>query len=420
MAASDLGGQPQSSCTEDRTDDTQPKISVMFICEEWKSSRGGLSTFNRECAVNLAKTCPDIKVYCYVTRSDDEDREDARKKNVTLIKARELPGNSNRHDWLKIPPLELPNPDVVIGHGRKFGIPAYFIRRSTKSRWIQVLHVFCQDLGRYKAAKSFEGSKDTIHENEVKHKHEIELSLAADAVIAVGSELQRKYRNCIPETTVEVVIPGISDSFPLYRPPDWRLNPEDEDEVFSIVVSGRAALEDRQIKGYDIIANAVGLLGIKFRLEFVGCKPREQRIMEDWFIQNTKITRDQLTVHSYVDQEGMKRKLKEHALFVLPSRTEAFGLAALEAISAGTPVLISKKAGIAQNLQKLENGNSFIVSSDDAQEWAKRIEQLSRQNPDQRYENARQLRENYNNAYTWDAACKKLSALIENLTREGK
>ena len=50
--------------------------------------------------------------------------------------------------------------------------------------------MFCQDLGRYKVAKSFEGSKDTIHENEVKHKDEIELSEAADVVIAVGSELQ--------------------------------------------------------------------------------------------------------------------------------------------------------------------------------------------------------------------------------------
>ena len=30
-------------------------IDVMFICSEWGSSRGGLSTFNRELAVNLAK-----------------------------------------------------------------------------------------------------------------------------------------------------------------------------------------------------------------------------------------------------------------------------------------------------------------------------------------------------------------------------
>ena len=31
-----------------------PCIDVMFICSEWGSKKGGLSTFNRELAVNLA------------------------------------------------------------------------------------------------------------------------------------------------------------------------------------------------------------------------------------------------------------------------------------------------------------------------------------------------------------------------------
>ena len=38
-------------------DETQKNpINVMFVCDEWKSSKGGQSTFNREFAVNLAKT----------------------------------------------------------------------------------------------------------------------------------------------------------------------------------------------------------------------------------------------------------------------------------------------------------------------------------------------------------------------------
>ena len=31
-------------------------INVLFLCDEWKSSKGGLSTFNRELAVNLARS----------------------------------------------------------------------------------------------------------------------------------------------------------------------------------------------------------------------------------------------------------------------------------------------------------------------------------------------------------------------------
>ena len=57
-------------------------INVMFLCEEWMSSKGGLSTFNREFAISLAKISNDeIKVHCYVSQSSESDIEDARKYN---------------------------------------------------------------------------------------------------------------------------------------------------------------------------------------------------------------------------------------------------------------------------------------------------------------------------------------------------
>ena len=47
-------------------DDVSQRIDVMFICGEWGSSKGGLSAFNREFAVNLAKATRDqTKVYCH-------------------------------------------------------------------------------------------------------------------------------------------------------------------------------------------------------------------------------------------------------------------------------------------------------------------------------------------------------------------
>ena len=42
-------------------------IDVMFLCDEWKSSKGGLSTFNREFAINMAETATSsMKIHCYV------------------------------------------------------------------------------------------------------------------------------------------------------------------------------------------------------------------------------------------------------------------------------------------------------------------------------------------------------------------
>ena len=86
--------RPQSGpsyCAEVHVrDEASQCIDVMFICNEWGSSKGGLPTFNREFAVNLAKAAKDrIKVHCYVSSSSrEEDRLDAEKQGVNLITAR--------------------------------------------------------------------------------------------------------------------------------------------------------------------------------------------------------------------------------------------------------------------------------------------------------------------------------------------
>ena len=156
----------------------------MFLCDEWKSSKGGLSTFNREFAVNLAQTTSgSIKVHCYVSQSDELSRNDARQHGVILITARSILGSDHPLECLKFPPPELPIPDIMVSHGRKFGMPAYFIVRAAKCKWMHFVHVSCEDLGKFKATQS--AAVDTIQGNEKKHKSKIDLCKAADAVVAV-------------------------------------------------------------------------------------------------------------------------------------------------------------------------------------------------------------------------------------------
>ena len=386
------------------------RVNVLFVCNEWNSSKGGLSTFNREFAINLAKTSSEkIKVHCYVTKSSELEREDARNNRVNVITAESVPGTSNPLDWLRLPPLELPHPDIVVGHGRKFGTPAYCIMRTTNCKWIQFVHVFCEDLGKHKVPESPEF--DTIEENEKKHKDEIELCKAANVVVAVGSRLQEKYNNCLPDIEVQVFTPGILEGF-FYLSDQRRGKVQGSLDDLSVFVFGRASREDLVLKGYDIIAGAVGSLGEKFKVTFVGAPEGQHRSMEEWFLKNTGLKRKQLTIRGYCDQNELKRMFYEADLVAMPSRTEGFGLVALEAISAGVPVLVTSESGIAKALQKVEGGKSVTVQSEEPKEWAQKIKTLSKEKPEKRLVNAICLRENYNKAYSWSTQCERFSEMI--------
>ena len=391
-------------------------INVMFLCEEWMSSKGGLPTFNREFAVNLAKTSSDkVNIHCYVSQSNELDKEDASKNGVNLITAKSIPGTSDPLDWLKLPPPELPHPDIVVGHGRKFGAPAYCIVQTTNCKWVQFVHVFCEDLGKYKQADENRRSiSDTIEENEKKHKSEIDLCKAADVVFAVGSRLQQKYSRCLPGIEVQVITPGILEKFT--SPSDQKLESVASPDEFSIFVFGRGSYEDLALKGYDIIADAIGSLGDKFKITFVGSPEGQHRNIEDWFLQKTKITRKQVTIRSYCNQDELKMMFHEADLVALPSRTEGFGLVALEAISAGVPVLVTVESGIAKALEKVEGGKSVIVESENPDEWSQKIQQLSKQKPEERRGTAIHLRECYNKTHSWSTQCEKFKDAMQDLT----
>ena len=396
-------------------------IDVMFICNEWGSSKGGLPTFNREFAVNLAKAAGDrIKVHCYVCSSNEEDRLNAEQQGVNLLTARRLPGSNDPMEWLKIPPPELPTPNVVVGHGRKFGSPACFISKITKCKWIHFVHVFFEDLGKHKLENS--STPDAIADNEEKNKQELELCKVAGLVVAVGSRLQRKYSKSLRDidvkaVKVEVITPGIFENFLTQSALSANVQPAEAEE-FSIFMIGRGSFEDFALKGYDIVGKAVALLGRKFELTFVGSPQDEQRTIETWFLEKTNISRNQLTIRGYRDNKEMKKMLRQANVVVMPSRTEGFGLVALEAISAGVPVLVSSESGIAKALEKVEGGMTVVVDSDKPEDWAGRIKQLSEQKPKDRHANAMRLRDKYGEIYSWKKECERFEQMIHGLIQK--
>ena len=114
------------------------KLQVIILAPEWGSSKGGLSTFNRELALQLAKfSCLDVTFF--LLKCSDEDKKAAASHGISIRTAVKRPGFRDALDWLSFPPSDL-RIDVVVGHGVKLGHQAQVIRDSHKCKWVQIVH----------------------------------------------------------------------------------------------------------------------------------------------------------------------------------------------------------------------------------------------------------------------------------------
>ena len=102
-------------------------------------------------------------------------------------------------------------------------------------------------------------------------------------------------------------------------------------------------------------------------------------------------------------------------LAIMPSRTEGFGLPGLEALSAGLPVLVSGNSGLGEALKKVTLGSQSVVDSEDPKDWAKEIKRVRQKERGLRLLEARHLRKNYLEKYSWEEPCKNLVRKMRNL-----
>ena len=91
---------------------------MTLLSSEWRSTKGGVSTINRELAIQLAKF-PDVQVSVYLPECSEKDKRVAAGHNVHLLQAEEMPGY-DPVDWLATIPKGHVM-DCVIGHGVQLG-----------------------------------------------------------------------------------------------------------------------------------------------------------------------------------------------------------------------------------------------------------------------------------------------------------
>ena len=397
----------QEACTPSSSPDTAQArpdclvLKVTLLANEWGSSKGGLSTINRTLAIHLAKD-PHVEVTILVPEFEcgEEDKRAAKSHNISIREAGRLPAYSDPLDWLIVPPEDL-DIQVVIGHGAKLGRQAQIIRKSHCCKWVQVVHTEPEELAMHKNYPS------AIAKGEGKNRAEVDLCQIADLVVAVGPKLKEAIA-CKLRSSHRDIFQLIPGSFAEFSDIEHAA----QDGVnFRVLTFGRGDLEDFSLKGYDIAAQSiVELKDSSYSLIFVGASDGRQDEVAEILLQ-TGISKNQLIVRSFVkDKQRLRELFCEVDLAIMPSRTEGFGLTALEAMSAGLPILVSGNSGFGKALRGLPKGESFVIDSDDPKEWAKAIAAIRQKSRTQRLEEIQRLRRKYDERFSWERQCQSLVA----------
>ena len=383
---------------------------MTLLSSEWKSTKGGLSTINRELAIQLAKH-PSLEVSVYLPECSEDDKRVATSHNVHLIEAQKMSG-LEPHLWLSCLP-EDHAVDCVVGHGAVLGQQVQVIKRHHHCKWIQVVYTSPEELGMYKEYE------EHISRGEDKHQVEVELCKLADQVVAVGPKLADAFsgylRPCGKDQDVLNLTPGIFSEFADVS------QATEERNSFNILVLGRGDNEDFHLKGYDIAAQAIAeLKDMSYKLMFVGATRGEEEKVAKKLVEQGIYPR-QLRVRRFNESRKKLADLFcEVDLAIMPSRTEGFGLAALEALSASLPVLVSGNSGLAEALKKVPHGSSCVVESEDPKEWADAIRAVRRKDREMRLGEFEVVREAYAKKYRWKKQCDQLVERMRIITSEGQ
>ncbi|GAA2840435.1 glycosyltransferase involved in cell wall biosynthesis [Leucobacter komagatae] len=392
----------------------------LLVADEWRSGRGGISTVNRELAAALASIGKEVTVL--LPDASDEDIRSASAANVSLATAARPPGISDR-EALMLRPIfaeESWAPDVIVGHGRILGPYAATQQQQffPSARRVHIVHTDAEQL---EFAKETIGGSSRMTSADERRQLERELSMSADLVAGIGPLLSETISDDLLGNSlaprVFTLVPGMNTTLDLSERPEPVKN--------KVLFIGRA--DDMKSKGIDIVAEAL--------LQIVDQWPASKNHIPSLIIRGVpsdaanvvkrkldEIFESRVTYHlrPYADdQDQLLADLSQARVLLMPSRHEGFGLAGLEAIAKGIPVLLSAESGLAQLITdcQINTVPSSIVSTRNTPSrlavdaWAEAIRQVL-DNPKEARARVIELRSSLAKIADWpQAAASLLTAL---------
>ncbi|WP_185845870.1 glycosyltransferase family 4 protein [Kibdelosporangium aridum] len=380
-----------------------------MICDEWTPKHGGISTFNRALAIATARA--GHRTMCLVESATYEEVRDAKAHDVELIMAVESANGPNLS--IRQNDVIARKPDVVVGHDVLTGPVAdvYASLYLENAKQVLIIH---NTPAKNEPYKRDDASQPTVTREKVLRR----VAFRADLVAAVGPKLAIEAESIVGDGYGRVRIlqldPGMD-----FPPVDIRRR-RSVPRSRTVLMLARTA--HVQSKGIDIAARALpGVLGNPLpHLVIRGAEDnRAADSLRKRLVKMSKLPRDRVTVYPYtMDFQEIRDDLCRAALCVMPSRDEGFGLVALEAIAAGTPVLISRNSGVALTLSDrlgtLAEGMIVDVVDDlerDRLEWQRQIHRVLG-NLDSAFEHTHQVREVLYPDMQW---CHTVESLVNHL-----
>lgn len=173
---------------------------------------------------------------------------------------------------------------------------------------------------------------------------------------AVSPGVAKGLRGVMPDREIVILSNGVDPEF-------WQSpRRSNHDGVVRIISTLRLAPRKRPLALLRIAARLRASLppGAHFRLLIIGEGPERTKM---WRSIESLGLGDLVKLTGELTLESIREEYAGAHLFVLASVEESFGLAALEARSAGLPVVARRGPGLAQFLQDGENG--FLADSDE-------------------------------------------------------
>jgi D-inositol-3-phosphate glycosyltransferase len=167
------------------------------------------------------------------------------------------------------------------------------------------------------------------------------------------------------------------------------------------------------IKGLDVLLHAINLLKSHedLTLVVVGGSGREDEMQRNQALVRSLGIDRQVQFRGAVPQAELRYYYSAATVLVVPSHYESFGLAAVEALACGTPVIGSLVGGLPTVIHDGENG--FLVPWRQPAEFAARIERLIGNSPE-RQELASRARTSVLK-FGWDAVADRVLRVYEEV-----